>query len=292
MTLIADARKSAKQVVQSLPHGSRIVSLYKRVRAAREDRRYCAVATREARTFLESGRLFLGAHEAILNDFRSICLATQVSFPAICNLEAVARGIVSHGPVGAFVECGTWRGGALAYWARSYLRNGGVPENSAIFGFDSFEGMPEMTLHDGEPVARWLHGKRLQDVPQELVAGRLVSAGFNVASEAQCWASVIASGFPTSRISIVKGWFQHTLATHAAKIGPIAVLRLDADFYESTRICLATLFDQVVTGGAVIIDDYGAFPGCRRAVDEFLAPRGLTSRLVYVDETVRFFYKP
>jgi O-methyltransferase len=70
------------------------------------------------------------------------------------------------------------------------------------------------------------------------------------------------------------------------------VLRLDGDFYDSTKICLETLYDQVVWGGIVIIDDYGVFPGCRRAVDEFIAARRLPVRLIYVDVAVHFFFKP
>ncbi len=247
---------------------------------------------REARAFLETGGLFLGAHEGILADYQAVWTSTQVSFPGICNLEAIARDVISHKMTGAFVECGTWRGGAVAYWARSYLRNGGLPERTAIFGFDSFQGMPQMTRADGDEVACWLYGKPVAHLMPDVLGGDLTPTAFNVANRADCRSTVAKSGFPEARVSIVEGWFQNTLDRHKDEIGAISVLRLDADFYESTRCCLDSLYDHVVSGGAVIIDDYGAFRGCRQAVDEFLAERVIAVHLVYVDETIRFFYKP
>ena len=69
---------------------------------------------------------------------------------------------------------------------------------------------------------------------------------------------------------MVKGWFQDTLPEYKGNVGKIALLRLDGDWYESTRCCLENLYGNVVAGGWVIADDY-QLPGCRRAVDEFLA---------------------
>jgi hypothetical protein len=73
---------------------------------------------------------------------------------------------------------------------------------------------------------------------------------------------------------MVKGWFQDTLPVTRAKIGPIAVLRLDGDWYESTKVCFENLFDQVSNNGFVILDDYFSCFGCKKATDEFLAARG------------------
>jgi O-methyltransferase len=292
MSVASRTRAAAKGIVRALPRGDEILAGYRRGRRSREERTLLKRSLRDARSFLEAGRLFFDAQDAILSDFEAVCLSTQVSFPAICNLEAVARDVVSRRTAGAFVECGTWRGGAIGYWARSYLRNGGLPERSTIFGFDSFQGMPQMTQEDGDAVARWLHGKALGNLAPAVLQGALTPVGLNVATEDDCRSVLAASGFPASHVSIVKGWFQDTLAAHKSKMGLIAVLRLDGDFYQSTRYCLETLYDQVVPGGAVIIDDYGAFPGCKQAVDEFLVERAIAAHLVYVDESVRFFHKP
>lgn len=81
------------------------------------------------------------------------------------------------------------------------------------------------------------------------------------------------------------GWFQSTLPASRKELGRIAILRVDADWYESTRCCLEELYDQLVVGGYLIIDDYGHFPGCRKAVDEFFEARGLRPRWVPIDYT-------
>lgn len=280
VNLITQTKTLARGVIENLPHGEALVDTYRR-----ENR------VRQARQFLEAGRLYPEEREAILRDFKAICLNTQLSIAGIINLETVARATIASGLEGAFVECGTWRGGSLGYWARSFMRNGGSTVHSSIFGLDSFQGMPRMTEKDGDSTAHWMHGKTMSDLAPELLNGELEPTGLNVATEQDCWAMLEGSGFPREGVTLAKGWFQDTLPLVKEKIGKIAVLRLDGDFYESTRVCIETLFDQVVAGGVVIVDDYGAFPGCKRAIDEFIAERQLSERLLYVDSSVRYFYK-
>ncbi|HUP59862.1 MAG TPA: TylF/MycF/NovP-related O-methyltransferase [Thermoanaerobaculia bacterium] len=94
------------------------------------------------------------------------------------------------------------------------------------------------------------------------------------------------------RVEIRKGWFQDTLPSAKHEIGSIAVLRLDGDWYESTRVCLDNLYDLVAPGGYVIIDDYNYWEGCKRAVDEFLAARGLGVALVAVGDSAVWWEVP
>src|SRR5437016_11334268 len=82
-----------------------------------------------------------------------------------------------------------------------------------------------------------------------------------------------------SYTEFVKGWFEQTLPTNRDRVGPIAILRIDCDWYSSVQCCLENLYDQVVDGGFVIFDDYYAFDGCAVAVHEFLGKRGLSHRL-------------
>ena len=77
------------------------------------------------------------------------------------------------------------------------------------------------------------------------------------------------------------GWFRDTLA--GAAVPPLAILRVDADLYESTRDALASLYDRVSPGGFVIVDDYDAFAPCRRAVQEFRHARGITAPIRHID---------
>ena len=89
------------------------------------------------------------------------------------------------------------------------------------------------------------------------------------------------------------GWFQDTVPRDARSVDKIALLRLDGDFYDSTRVCLENLYPRVVKNGLVVIDDYGDWQGCQRAVDEFLAADGqpiLLNRIDYLG--ARYWIKP
>lgn len=126
-------------------------------------------------------------------------------------------------------------------------------------------------------------------------SGNLVGHNVNKADYEECLSYLKSTGYPNEAIHLIKGWFQETLkATKAAigPIGPIAVLRMDGDFYESTKIVFEELYDQVVAGGAVIIDDYGSFQGCRKATEEFFSIRHIQPHIVYVEHGIRYFIKP
>jgi hypothetical protein len=92
-------------------------------------------------------------------------------------------------------------------------------------------------------------------------------------------------------ITIVKGWFQNTLPVYRDRMGAIAILRIDGDWYESTKVCLESLYDNVVNEGYIIIDDYGFYPGCKKAVDEFLERRRLKVQLIKTDYSRVYFKK-
>ena len=79
---------------------------------------------------------------------------------------------------------------------------------------------------------------------------------------------------------IVKGWFEDTLPETAGRIGPISLLRIDADWHASVKCCLEHLYDQVSLGGYVILDDYFTYDGCAVAVHEFLGSRSLAHRVI------------
>jgi O-methyltransferase len=142
---------------------------------------------------------------------------------------------------GELVECGCWRGGMSGAMAEA------LPGRTSWL-FDSFEGLPPARDIDGL---------------EALAFSRDLSAPDAVAAEA-----MRRSG---QRFEIMKGWFEETVPKFAATATPIAVLRLDGDWYDSTMICLEELFPLVVSGGLVIIDDYGDWEGCTRAVHDYLS---------------------
>jgi len=155
--------------------------------------------------------------------------------------------LCSVAPAGSFVGCGTFRGGSASILAQS-------GEDRVLWLFDSWAGFPYTGEIDADR------------------RGRHASRGdFNSAYEEVENFLVRRCRVSTTRLHLASGWFEDTLPAHKHEIGPIAVLHIDCDLYSSTRTSLSHLFDQVVEGGVVVVDDYGDWEGCRRAVDEFIA---------------------
>jgi hypothetical protein len=102
----------------------------------------------------------------------------------------------------------------------------------------------------------------------------------------------VIAGYPSALTHFHAGWFQETLRALPAGFGAIALLRIDGDWYESTKICLEVLFPKVVSGGIVVIDDYGKWSGCREAVDEFLAGLQRPLLLNHIDAAGRYLIVP
>ena len=184
------------------------------------------------------------------------------------RLRNLAYWCKQHKDSGAsFVECGVGKGGCVALM--SYVSKGLNP----VWAFDSFEGMPPLTEEDEGSGEEWVgHRCAGEDgvgtVHETLRLGRVAM----------------------DSVHIVKGYFEDTLEERRADIGPVAVLRLDNDWYKSTKFCLDTLYDQVIAGGVILIDDYGVFKGCRKAVDEFRESRRITSPLILTDGQQQEYY--
>ena len=99
-------------------------------------------------------------------------------------------------------------------------------------------------------------------------------------------------GLDANQVRLHQGWFQDSLAQATPTLGPIALLRIDADWYESVKCCLEHLYPLVSPGGFVILDDYGGYPGCKRAFEEYENAHGLELKLHIVDEYGAWFRKP
>ncbi len=159
---------------------------------------------------------------------------------------------------GAFVECGVARGGCSAVMA---LIARDECKGRETWMFDSFEGLPHQTDKDG--IQKPIRHKNRE--ANDLAKGYCLGTQREVAQ----WIYGTLKLKPID-VTMIKGWFQDTLPNFKKDVGPIAALRLDGDWYESTKCCLENLYGNVVKGGYVIIDDY-QLAGCKLAVDEFLA---------------------
>lgn len=190
---------------------------------------------------------------------------TIVPEESLVDLAYLVRVVLAYGIPGDFVECGVWRGGS-SFLMADLLRQAGTRDRR-VWLFDSFEGLPSPEAIDGPAATAYASNT---DSP-----GYLDNCRVSV-EEVQKSAVELGLG---SYTEFVKGWFDQTLPANRDRIGPIAILRIDADWYSSVRGCLDNLYDQVVDGGFIILDDYYAFDGCAVAVHEFLGERGLAHRI-------------
>jgi hypothetical protein len=206
---------------------------------------------------------------------------TMTSPERVIALRDALGYVLDRGLAGDIVECGVWRGGSMMVVAQLLMQRG---ERRRLHLFDTFEGMSEPSALDISRYGRT--ARELLDVTQR-ERGRSV---WCIASEQDVRENLASTGYPESEVTLVKGKVEDTLPANAP--ARIALLRLDTDWYESTRHELECLYPRVVSGGVIIIDDYGYWQGARRAVDEFLErlqPRPLLTR---IDNTGRLMIKP
>lgn len=180
------------------------------------------------------------------------------------GLAAAVDRVTADGVAGCFVECGTWRGGASFLMVRRSFAHG-VTRRTWLF--DSFEGLPPPASIDGPAALEWAN-----DTASPLYHDNCA------ASLEEVEASARRLGLQ-DHVELVKGWFDETLPATKARLGPIALLRIDADWYDSVTRCLEELVPQVAPGGIVILDDYWAWDGCTRATHDYLSRHGLPYRI-------------
>lgn len=200
-------------------------------------------------------------------------------------LDAV-RYVVQRDVPGAFAECGVWLGGSVLAMLLQ-LRKLGV-DNRDIVLYDTFEGMTAPTEHDSSGYDP--HAQEIWQYSEQ--KGQLAwndwfkPEVFNLDRVRQL---LLSTGYPSQRLHFVKGKVEETLPAQAPD--QIALLRLDTDWYESTRHELLHLYPRISQGGVLIIDDYGHWDGCRKAVDEYFATQAKPVLLSRVDYTARIAVK-
>ena len=212
---------------------------------------------------------------------------TMTGVPRLQALVDAVRYCEARGIEGDFVECGVWRGGSVLAMIGT-LQQLGRPHR-AIHLYDTFEGMTEPTEHDTSSVdppalEDWEAARGRGDHPW----GELF--GPDVLDERDVRERVLGTGYPADRLHFVRGRVEDTIPGHAPQ--DIALLRLDTDWYESTRHELIHLYPRLKPGGVLIIDDYGHWEGARRAVDEYFAAHPPAPLLVRIDYTGRIAVKP
>jgi hypothetical protein len=218
-------------------------------------------------------------------DRRIIDAALPHTMTGAARLQALidaVRYVVARGVPGDFAECGVWRGGSVLAMLL-VLQELRVADRD-VHLYDTFEGMTEPTEHDTSPVdppARetWEQARGRGEQPW----AELFAPG--VFDEERVRALLLGTGYPPERLHVVRGPVEETLP--GAAPDRLALLRLDTDFYASTRHEMEHLYPLVELGGVLIVDDYGHFDGARRAVDEHFAAHPPAPLLHRIDYTAR-----
>lgn len=201
---------------------------------------------------------------------------TMLSDKRLYALYAHAVAVCAKGIAGNFVECGVAGGGSSGLISRviaDLASDGSV----TLFSCDSFSGMPEPGEHDTHEGVKandtgW--GAGTCSAPEDSVLSLCAKLG------------------STKHIRLVKGYFEDTLKEVKKEMSPIAFLHMDGDWYQSTRTILEELYDELLPGAYVQIDDYGHWDGCRQAVHEFEGKRKLRFSFTPIDEAGVSFFKP
>ena len=186
---------------------------------------------------------------------------TMTSRSSVVALLEAVKYVVKNDVEGSIVECGVWKGGSMMAVAKILLDMN--ISNRDLYLFDTYEGMIKPTDKDvgikenldaakiferektGEDTSNWVRAT-LEEVKK----------------------AVYSIGYDKDKIHFIKGKVEKTLPEHSIK--SISILRLDTDWYESTKHELVHLFPLLSHGGVLIIDDYDAWHGARKAVDEYI----------------------
>jgi O-methyltransferase len=205
---------------------------------------------------------------------------TMTSVDRQLALIQSVRHVVRHGIPGCFIECGVWRGGSAMAIALTLLQEG--DRERELFLFDTFEGMTRPTANDrsfdGASASTLLgHSDRTESI-------------WCCADLADVRANLVSTAYPAEKVHFVRGPVEKTIPV-TPSLPSIALLRLDTDWYESTKHEMLHLFPGLEPGGILIVDDYGHWEGARLAVDEYLAAQSNAYFLHRIDYSGRLIVK-
>jgi O-methyltransferase len=190
---------------------------------------------------------------------------TMVGLVRLDNLQELLETVLDEDVPGDVIETGVWRGGASIFMRGVLAAHG--DRTRRVWLADSFQGLPRPDAAQ-YPADR---GDELHTIDLLAVSLETVKANFG------------RYGLLDDQVRFLPGWFRDTLPR--APIDELSLIRLDGDMYESTIVALDALYPKLAVGGFVVVDDYGAIPGCRQAVDDFRRSRAIDAPLDAIDWT-------
>jgi hypothetical protein len=220
--------------------------------------------------------------EEISEIFEKCRKYTMTSKERVYALRNAVEYIASSKIPGDFVECGVWRGGSAMVIAYSLLEM--HEANRKIYLYDTFTGMAKPSEEDYLIADKdiFAESKWKKEQKEDHVAW-----AFSPLTEVKN--NILSTGYPEDKLVFVRGKVEDTIPkTMPSKI---ALLRLDTDWYESTKHELTHLFPILVQNGVLLIDDYGHWAGSKKATDEYFSVNKIPILLHRVDYTARIGIK-
>lgn len=217
---------------------------------------------------------FTHEESEIIRSVRPFTMTTPERLYGLIN----AVKYIEHNSIdGSIVECGVWRGGSMM--AVAFTLNQLGNRDRDLYLFDTYEGMTAPTDIDGPPAVEKFNKTRINDNSSAWCRAIIDEVKKNMST----------TNYNEARIHFIKGKVEETIPSKAPE--KIALLRLDTDWYESTKHELEYLYPRLQQNGAVIIDDYGRWEGARKAVDEYFESNDIRILLNRMDGTGRMGIK-
>ena len=218
-----------------------------------------------------------------IEEYKMIEAYTATSIERVYALKSAITYIIKNKIKGDFVECGVWKGGSCMLMAKTLVNEG--EKERKIWMYDTFDGMTEPTDDDCEIETNISGSDLLKNTPKN-------TDKFNMWAYApleMVKKNMKKTMFPEERIHFIEGKVENTLSK--AKPQNIALLRLDTDWYESTKCELEQLYPLLSIGGVLIVDDYGHFSGAKKAVDEYFSNTNVKPLMNRIDYSGRLIIK-
>ena len=221
--------------------------------------------------------------EAAFEKLYTLCKPfTMTSTERMYSLYKAVNYILENNIPGDFVECGVWKGGSALLIAQM-LSDKNIVDRKVIL-YDTYEGMSEPTEQD-------------KNIVGQPATSLLQESSIEIQDSIWCYSSfeevkhnLSLSGLLPECIIMIKGKVEDTIPTQLPTKS-ISLLRLDTDWYESTNHELNYLYPLLNKNGVLIIDDYGHWEGCRKAVDEYVLTHNLSILFNRIDNTGRLALK-